>query len=165
MSNSLLFLLKSVILGIGATLTLDLWTLFLQHAFKVTPPSFCMVGRWLLYMPEGIFRHSHIGSTPQKHGECTVGWIAHYLTGIAFAVGFIAFAGWDWLRQPTLIPALVFGTATVLAPFFIMQPSLGLGIAASKTSNPLQARLRSFLNHFVFGIGLYLFGLLTHWLL
>jgi hypothetical protein len=165
MSDSLLFFLNPIVLGIGATLTLDLWTLFLQHAFKITSPSYCLVGRWLLYMPQGIFRHSPIGSTPQKNGECTVGWIAHYLTGIIFAVGFIAFAGRDWLQHPTLIPALVFGIATVLAPFVIMQPSLGLGIAASKTSNPWQARLRSLMNHTLFGIGLYLCGLLTHWLL
>lgn len=165
MSNSLLFFLHALILGIGATLTLDLWTLFLHHAFKITSPNFCMVGRWLLYMPEGIFRHSHIGSTPQKNGECIVGWVAHYLIGITFAAGFIAFLGGAWLQHPTLIPALVFGIATVLAPFLIMQPSLGLGIASSKTSNPLQARLRSLMNHIVFGIGLYIFGWLTNWLL
>ena len=87
------------------------------------------------------------------------------MIGITFAIGFVAFAGSNWLQHPTLIPALIFGIVTVMAPFFIMQPAFGLGIAASKTSNPLQARLRSLMNHIVFGIGLYLFGLLTNWLL
>jgi hypothetical protein len=64
------------------------------------------------------------------------GWIAHYMTGILFAVTFIALAGTSWLQHPALVPAIIFGMVTVLAPFFIMQPSLGLGIAASKTLYP-----------------------------
>lgn len=86
------------------------------------------------------------------------------MIGITFAIGFVAFVGSNWLQRPTLIPALIFGIVTVLAPFFILQPSFGLGIAASKTANPRQARLRSLTNHTVFGIGLYLFGLLLSWL-
>ena len=50
-----------------------------------------------------------------------------------------------------------------LGAFFIMQPSFGLGFAASKMSNPTQARPRSLMNHTAFGIGLYLFGLLVSW--
>jgi hypothetical protein len=50
-------------------------------------------------------------------------------------------------------------------PFFIMQPAFGLGFAASKTSNPTQARLRSLMNHTAFGIGLYLFAMLVNWLI
>jgi Protein of unknown function (DUF2938) len=36
-----------------------------------------------------------------------------------------------------------------------MQPSLGLGVAASRTPNPTQARLKSLMTHSVFGVGLY----------
>ena len=116
-------------------------------------------------MPEGTFKHSNIASAPQKSAECAVGWIAHYIIGIMFAITFVALAGDNWLQHPTLIPALLFGVVTVLAPFFIMQPSFGLGFAASKTSNPTQARLRSLMNHTAFGVGLYLFGLLVNGLL
>ena len=116
-------------------------------------------------MPEGTFKHSNIVSAPPKSAECTVGWIAHYIIGILFAVAFLAFAGNSWLQHPTLIPAILFGAVTALAPFFIMQPAFGLGIAASKTSNPTQARLRSLMNHAAFGIGLYLSGLLVSSLL
>jgi hypothetical protein len=94
-----------------------------------------------------------------------VGWITHYLIGIAFITTFVAFAGNDWLQHPTLIPAIVFGVITVLAPFCIMQPAFGLGFAASKASNPAQTRLRSLMNHVMFGVGLYLFGLLINWLI
>lgn len=93
------------------------------------------------------------------------GWLAHYATGIVFAIGFVAWAGSSWLQHPTPMPALVFGIVTAAAPFLIMQPAFGLGIAASRTSNPPRARLRSLMNHAVFGAGLYLFGLLAGWLL
>jgi hypothetical protein len=116
-------------------------------------------------MPEETFTHSNIVSTPQKSAECMVGWIAHYLIGITFASAFVALVGNNWLQHPMPIPAIVFGVVTVLAPFFIMQPSFGLGFAAAKTSNPTQARLRSLMNHTAFGVGLYLFAVLVNGLL
>jgi hypothetical protein len=165
MNNLARSLISTILIGLGATLIFDLWTLFLKQAFKITPSNICLVGRWLRYMPEGTFLHSNIGSAPQKSAECTVGWIAHYMVGITFAAAFVALAGNNWLQHPTLIPAIVFGIITVLAPFFIMQPAFGLGFAASRTPNPTQARLRSLMNHTAFGVGLYLFALLVNWLL
>jgi hypothetical protein len=165
MNNLNVSFISPIVMGLGATLTFDLWTLFLKHAFEIAPSNICLIGRWLRYMPEGTFKHSNIGSAPQKSAECMVGWIAHYLIGITFAIAFVAFAGNDWLQRPTPLPAIVFGVVTVLAPFLIMQPSLGLGLAASKTSNPTRARVRSLVNHTAFGIGLYFFGWLVRWLL
>ena len=165
MDSRALSLMSVIFIGLGATLTFDLWAQILKHAFKITPSNICLVGRWLLYMPEGIFRHSNIVLSLQKIGECTVGWIAHYTIGITFAIAFVALVGNDWIQHPTPIPAMVFGVVTVLAPFFVMQPSFGLGFAASKTSNPMQARLRSLMNHTAFGLGLYLFALLVNSLL
>lgn len=165
MHNVALFLCNAIVIGLGATLTFDLWALLLKHTFKITPSNICLVGRWLRYMSAGTFTHSNIGSAPQKSAECTVGWIAHYTIGITFATIFVVLAGDNWLQHPTLIPAIVFGVVTVLAPFFIMQPSCGLGFAASKTSNPGQARFRSLMNHIAFGVGLYLFAWLVNWLL
>lgn len=158
-------LTRAILIGLGATLVFDLWALFLKYVFKITPSNICLVGRWLRYMPEGTFIHANIASAPQKPAECTVGWIAHHMIGITFAIVFVALVGNDWLRHPTLMPAIVFGIVTVVAPFFIMQPSFGLGFAASKMPNPIQARLRSLMNHTAFGVGLYLFALLVNWLL
>lgn len=155
----------AILIGLGATFTFDLWGLFLKFAFKIRPSDICLVGRWLRYMPEGTFKHSNIGSTPPKSAECAIGWITHYLIGITFALIFVTVMGDPWLQHPTLIPAVCFGVFTVLAPFLIMQPSLGFGFAASKTKNPAQARLRSLMNHTAFGVGLYLFGWLVNWVL
>lgn len=154
-------IIGAIVMGLGATLVFDLWGLLLKAAFKIAPSNICLVGRWLLTMPEGTFMHANIGSAPRKRAECAVGWIAHYSIGVMFALGFVAMVGGDWLDHPTPLPAIVYGVVTVLAPFFIMQPAFGLGLAASKVANPAQARLRSLMNHTAFGMGLYLFGWLV----
>lgn len=158
MNNLAYSFMSAILMGLGATLTFDLWGLFLKYAYKIAPSNICLVGRWLRTMPEGTFKHANIASSPQKSGECTVGWLAHYTIGITLAIAFVALAGDNWLQYPTLIPAVLFGVITVLAPFFIMQPLFGLGLAASKTAKPGQARLRSLMNHAAFGVGLYFFG-------
>ncbi|QQS55681.1 MAG: DUF2938 domain-containing protein [Candidatus Competibacteraceae bacterium] len=148
-------LIGTVTVGLGATFVMDLWAIFLKQAFKIPSSNYCMVGRWLLHMTNGSIKHQSITAAAQKPAECTIGWVAHYTIGALFALALVALATPKWLQSPTLMPALVFGIATVGFPFLIMHPSVGLGIAASKTPNPMQARLRSLMNHAAFGVGLY----------
>ena len=148
--------LAAVLIGAGATLVLDLWSLLLQRTFKVPFPNLCLLGRWLRHMPGGKFAHGSIASAPRLPSECVVGWIAHYAIGAVFALVFVGVAPTGWLARPTLLPALLFGLGTVLFPYLVMQPAYGLGVAASKTPNPTAARLKSLMSHGVFGIGLYL---------
>lgn len=149
----------AVVVGLGASLIMDLWNLFLRRAFGIPSLNYCLLGRWLCHMPRGTFRHANIAAAPRSSGECAVGWVAHYTIGVVFALGFVALMSETWLAQPTLLPALLYGIATVMIPFFVMQPSLGLGIAAAKTARPRQARLKSMATHAVFGIGMYLCAL------
>ena len=151
--------LGAIAIGVGATLVMDLWNLFLKRMFSIPSLNYCLLGRWIRYMPEGTFKHANITVSPKKPFECTVGWIAHYTIGVTLAVVFIALVSGDWLTSPTLLPALVYGVATVVFPFLLMQPSFGLGIAASRTPNPAQARLKSLVTHSVFGVGLYVCAL------
>ena len=145
----------AVAIGIGATLVMDLWNLFLKRAFGIPSLNYCLLGRWLGHMPAGTIRHASIAASPEKPFECKVGLAAHYTIGVVFGLVFVSLASGDWLLRPTLLPALLFGLATVVFPFFIMQPSFGLGVAASRTPNPGQARLKSLATHTVFGLGLY----------
>jgi len=149
----------AVAVGIGATLVMDLWSVFLKHAFNIPTPNYCLVGRWLRHIPEGTFRHKSISAASPKPAECAVGWIAHYAIGIFFALMLVQLTPASWLEQPTLPPAVILGLGTVVLPFFVLQPSFGLGAASSKAPNPTQARLRSLMNHTIFGIGLYIAAL------
>ena len=152
-------ILGAIAIGIGATLVIDLWNLCLKRTFGIPSLSYCLLGRWLRHMLEGTIRHASITAAPQKPLECTVGWIAHYTIGVVFALVFVVLTSGDWLARPTLLPALLYGIGTVVFPFFILQPSFGLGIAASRTPKPTQARLKSLVTHTVFGVGLYVCAL------
>jgi hypothetical protein len=149
----------AIAIGIGATLVMDLWNLFLKRTFSIPSLNYCLLGRWVRHLPAGTLRHMSITAARPKPHECTVGWIAHYTIGVVLALGFVALTSADWLAAPTLLPALLYGVATIVFQFFILQPSLGLGIAASRTPNPAQARLKSLATHTVFGVGLYLCAL------
>ena len=153
------YILSAIAIGVGASIVMDLWNLFLKHTLGIPSLNYCLLGRWLGHMLEGTFRHASITDVPQKPFECTVGWIAHYTIGVAFALVFVVLTSGNWLESPTLLPALIYGIGTVVFPLFILQPSFGLGIAASRTTNPTQARLKSLVTHTVFGVGLYVCAL------
>lgn len=155
MSAEATYFLAAVVVGLGATLFMDVWALFMSRAFSIPLTNYCLVGRWLRHMPDGTFMHGSIAAAPQKRSECTVGWIAHYVIGIVYALMLVAFVSGSWLARPTLLPAMLFGIGSVLVPYLIMHPSFGLGIAASRAPQPTQARLRSLMAHTAFGVGLY----------
>ncbi|MCA8062060.1 DUF2938 domain-containing protein [Burkholderia sp. AU38729] len=148
-----------LLIGTGATLVMDLWTLFRRRAFGVPSLDYALVGRWIGHMMHGRFRHASIGAAAPVPGERALGWIAHYAIGIVFAALPLLIAGPAWIDAPTPLPALVAGLASVVAPFFVMQPAFGFGIAASRTPNPGVARRRSLITHLSYGVGLYLAAL------
>ncbi len=90
-----------------------------------------------------------------------MGWFGHYSIGITFSALLLAVYGLEWARKPTLLPALIIGIVTVVAPLFILQPALGAGIASSKTPKPVFNSFKSLTTHVVFGLGLYLAALAT----
>ena len=153
-----IYILDAVLIGIGATLFIDLWAAAIRRAFSVRSLDYCLLGRWVLHLPDGKLVHTSIGAAAPKPHECKIGWAAHYMIGTGFALVFVLFASGAWLERPTLLPALLFGVATVLVPFFTMQPSFGLGIAASKTPRPNRTRLKSLMTHTVFGLGLWVWA-------
>lgn len=153
--NDLIF---TVAIGIGATAVMDLWGLVRQRLLGIACPNYGLVGRWISYMPRGRFRHESIAKAPPVQGERLIGWTAHYLIGIAFAALLISIGGIEWIQNPSLGLALTVGIGTVAAPFLLMQPGMGAGIAASRTPRPGSARLQSLLTHGVFGVGLYISG-------
>jgi hypothetical protein len=152
------YLISALLIGMGATAVMDLWAIARKRLLDVPPPNYGMVGRWLAHMLRGRFRHDSIAAAPPVHGERAIGWTAHYLIGIAFAAILPGIWGMAWLHHPTIGPALTVGIGTVAAPFLLMQPGMGAGIAARRTPDPAAARVRSLVTHAVFGVGLYLAG-------
>ncbi|MCS4226946.1 DUF2938 domain-containing protein [Sphingobacterium sp. BIGb0165] len=149
----------SIIIGIGATLIMDIYALFLRYIFNIFSLDMGIVGRWIGHFKHGVFVHQNIIQAEKIKGERIIGWVAHYLIGISFAFLLLLICGVKWAYNPTFLPALAIGILTTIAPWFMMQPAFGFGIAASKTPNPLVARLKSLQAHTVYGIGLYLTAL------
>lgn len=145
-------------LGLGATFFMDIVALLRQRLFNVPSLDYRLVGRWLGHMLSGRFRHDSISRAQPLRHERLTGWLFHYLTGVVFAALLLAVAGEHWFYRPTLTPALLMGVFSVAAPWLIMQPALGMGVAASNTPHPRLARLRSLTTHLSFGIGLYVTG-------
>jgi hypothetical protein len=144
-----------VLIGAGATAIMDIWLMLLKR-LGVPTGSFALIGRWVGHLARGKLAHEAISRAPPVPAELALGWLTHYAIGMAYAGLLVGLQGRAWTLQPSLLPALVFGMATVVAPLFVMQPAMGAGFAASRTSTPLANCLRSLANHTVFGAGLYL---------
>jgi len=148
----------AMLIGIGATAVMDAWLLLLKH-LGVPTLNFAFIGRWVGHLFRGQFAHAAIAKAVPIRGELVWGWLTHYAVGMAFATVLVGLQGADWVRSPTLLPALAVGVCTVAAPLLVMQPAMGSGFAASRTPTPLKNCLRSLANHTVFGFGLYLSAL------
>lgn len=152
------FVMDAIVLGLGATALMDAWVWLRRRWLGLPGLNYAWVGRWVAYLPRGRFRHAPIAATPPVRGEQAIGIAVHLLTGVAFAGILLALWGSTWRDRPTLAPALIVGIGSVVAPFLLMQPGMGAGIAARRTPNPAKARLHSLVTHAVFGVGLYLSG-------
>lgn len=148
----------AMLIGIGATAVMDAWLLLLK-LLGVPTLNFAFIGRWVGHLFRGQFAHAAIAKAVPIRGELAWGWLTHYAVGVAFATVLVVIQGADWVRSPTLLPALAVGVCTVAAPLLVMQPAMGSGFAASRTPTPLKNCLRSLANHTVFGFGLYLSAL------
>ena len=164
MTETLAYPMGAVLVGAGATALTDLWTVARKRLGGVAPPDYGLVGRWLAHVAHGRFRHDSISAAAPVRGERVTGWTAHYLVGIAFASILLAVWGIGWVRHPTIAPALIVGIGSVAAPFLLMQPGMGAGIAARRSADPGAARRRSVVMHAMFGLGLYASGWAASWL-
>jgi hypothetical protein len=159
-NDKLEFALRAVLIGGGATLVMDGWA-FVLKTLGIRSLDFAHLGRWIGHLPEGKWMHESIAKAAPVRGELLLGWCAHYAIGITFSALLISGFGLKWTRSPSLLPALLVGIGTVVAPLLILQPALGAGVASSKTAAPLFNAAKSVLTHAVFGFGLYLSAIAT----
>ena len=148
-------LLKGIVIGIGATVLMDLWAVFLWKAARQARPNWAPVGRWFWHLKNGTIFHDDISSAEPYAHELALGWIGHYAVGILYGVILALLAGPAWFAAPTFLPAWILGIVTVGAGWFLLQPGLGIGFAASKLPNANTVRILNLVSHTVFALGLY----------
>ena len=142
--------------GIVATLATDLWLRLLQTLVGVSAANWGLVGRWVAWIPRGVFIHRPITATPQVRGETAIGWVFHYVVGIAYAALYLAIMKLGLNSEPTLFSAFAFAIVLLVAPWFILQPALGFGFIAAHLPNRAAVRAINVSVHAIFGLGLYL---------
>lgn len=147
--------LSIIFVGVVATVVLDLWALVVKHVLRGPTTNWAMVGRWFAHLPRGSFVHRPIGDAEPVANELAIGWVVHYLVGIAYSYLYallITFTG----IPLSLLSAIAFGLVTVVAAWFVLQPELGVGIFARLAPSPWLIRTLNLSAHFFFGCGLYL---------
>ncbi|WP_333715581.1 DUF2938 family protein [Pantoea eucrina] len=112
---------------------MDIWSLCQQSLFKVLSLQYALVDRFFWGLLRGKVRHNPMFTTPPIQGEGLAGWAIHYLTGIAFAFIPVVLTGAGWYHEPEVFTAVFTAFLTLLAPFMILQPALGFGLAAVRT--------------------------------
>lgn len=152
---------QGLMIGVGATVLFDLWQVLVARAQGLPGPNLAPMGRWFWHLREGRVFHPDIGAAAPWEHEVALGWIGHYVVGAIYGVGFLLLAGSGWMAAPSLLPAWAFGVATVAFGWFLLQPGMGMGWAASKTANPTKVRVLNLAAHTVFGVGLWLTALVV----
>ncbi len=153
------FLVRSFIIGAGATLALDLWALLLNKTFGLPMANWGFVGRWVAGLPAGRFVHEDIGKAAPVAGEKAIGWAFHYAVGWSFAMATLLLAGPAWKLAPTAFWPLIVGWVTVGCGWFILAPGMGAGIAASKRPNANRIRMLNIVGHTIFGLAMWAIAL------
>lgn len=146
---------RSVAIGVGATVAMDIWAIVLAKATGQGMPNWAPVGRWFYHLRDGKVFHDDINAARPYDHELALGWIGHYAVGILYGILLVVFTGAGWLAAPTFLPAWIWGIVTVGAGWFLLQPGLGIGWAASKLPNPNKVRFFNLVAHTVFALGMY----------
>lgn len=157
MSRRRRWAVRSVLLGLGATATMDASAEVVRRTTGVEPLDYRLLARWIGHMGRGRFTHASIADADPVSGEARLGIVVHYSIGIGFAALLLAWRP-GWAERPTLGPAMAMGLGSIAAPWLVMQPAFGLGVAAAKTPDPTAVRLRNLRTHATYGLGLYLTG-------
>jgi len=148
-------LVKGVVVGFGATVLMDLWAILLWKVFGQSRPNWAPVGRWFWHLKNGVVFHDDIGKAEPYAHELALGWVSHYAVGILYGLILALIVGDGWFAAPTFLPAWILGIVTVGAGWFLLQPGLGIGVAASKLPNANKVRVLNLVSHTVFALGLF----------
>lgn len=149
------FVFQACVAGLFATAVLDLWQRLVFAVIGIPPANWAFVGRWFAYIPRGRLVHRPIGDTAAVEGELALGWSLHYLIGLAYGFAYVGLMVYGLDRPPSLLNGVVFGACSVVIPWFILQPGLGIGVMGRLTPKPAIPMLNALANHIVYGIALY----------
>jgi len=147
--------LRSVLLGILATITMDVlrFTALKLGLIAFLPPR--LTGRWFASVARGQFLHSDIAQTPPINHEMAFAAPAHYAIGITLALVYLLATSALGLGARNLVAALAFALCTSLLPWLLMFPAMGYGWFGTHGPPGKRLFLSSIVTHCFYGVGLW----------
>ncbi|MHC4598423.1 MAG: DUF2938 family protein [Planctomycetota bacterium] len=147
-------IIVAVVAGVMGTLAMDSLNYLFFRTGMLLRIDVRMIGRIVAGWPRLRFRYSHPGEIEPFAGEKIIGHLTHYAIGVGLALFFVI--GWDLLFGGIASPgwALVYGVATTVNSWFIVYPSMGLGVFGKRSPERSRAVLSPLANHLFYGVGL-----------
>ena len=145
------------IVGILGCLIFDFWQRCLLLFFKIPPSNWAFVGRWLvLFLRSRVWVQPELSKQPIIRNELQIGWGFHYAVAVKYALFYFLLFN-EGIVNLGLRDGVIFGTFSVIVPWFFFMPAMGAGILARKTPNPVLACVLALIAHTIFGgaIGLF----------
>ena len=138
----------------------DIGRTIYQWVTGFPPVNWSITGRWFLMVLQGQPYVPDMATAPSLPNELIAGHAAYYTISLIFAAAYVIglrVAG----RRPSLLNGLVFGWATLVFPFLVQMPLMGMGVLASATSMQGLIIGRTLVHHSSFGLGLALGAMLA----
>lgn len=148
------FVVMGVVAGVLGTLAMDLLNLLLARTGMISRIDVPMIGRMARGWMGGRFRYGHPGEMKAIPNEMLYGYATHYGIGVSLALPYVL--GWAlWVGGPASPTwAVAYGVATTAASWFLVFPSMGLGVLGRHSPEGLKAPLSSLANHSFYGVGM-----------
>lgn len=147
---------RGVVIGLVATVTMDVLTLAAVKLRLSAPLAPALVGRWFASVARARPLHSDIAQEAPLDHEVAIVFPVHYAIGATLALVYLASAAALGLDPRHAGMALAFGLATSVLAWLLMFPSMGYGFFG--VHGPAGTRLfaSSLLSHAFYGVGLWL---------
>jgi len=140
--------------GVLGTLAMDSANFLLARTGMLARIDVGMIGRMAAGWARGRFRYGHPSEVKQIPNEMIYGYVTHYIIGVSLALPYVL--GWDLLVGGPASPvwAVAYGVATTVAAYFLVLPSMGLGVFGRLAPEGIRVPLSSLVNHLFYGVGL-----------
>jgi hypothetical protein len=145
--------LKGIVAGVLGTVVMDALNLLIARTGIITKLDVRMIGRASYGWTRGRFLYKHPGEMPQSSSELIYGYVTHYTIGMVLAITYLI--GWDLLigGPASLEWAVLYGVATTAVAYFVLFPSIGLGVCGRHSPHGIKLPLSTLTNHLFYGLG------------
>jgi len=151
-----IFNLRNVLLGIIATVAMDVLSVAAIKLRLIAPLPPHLIGRWFASVARGKVRHSDIGQVFPIQHEMAIGVPVHYAIGVTLTLVYVLACSTFGLSPRSPVIALGFAVCTNLFPWLLMFPSMGYGWFGAHGPTGSRLFVSSFLTHCFYGFGLWL---------